>query len=285
MTVLFCVSVETEELNDLLSKFTKFTHLTLSDCELQEMPDVTKLILLQDLDVRHNKITEFKMYPNKRLTNIDITENPILGFDFDENSLSGLKYLKLGSEQTKYISLQVLQILRKGLLKIEVSKENLKHPLYPPRDCMIDEEYLMELTAKASLDLTLITAHERKSTLDWVLCHGGSMVKSLDLSHPSGTYDSDNENIVEIFEENIGSWCNLRSLTARNLGIRQFPDMAVLKRLERIDFSNNNIDIIPMRLLPIESLCELDLSMNPIVQFDTLLSPLLILLLQGLVRH
>ena len=91
---LFCLTIGTEELNNLLSKLTKLTHLTLSSCELQEIPDITELILLQTLDVRHNKITEFKIYPNKRLTNIDITENPILGFDFDENFLSGLRQSK-----------------------------------------------------------------------------------------------------------------------------------------------------------------------------------------------
>ena len=265
---LFSLTVGPEELNNWLSKLTKLTHLTLSNCELQEIPDVTELILLQLLDVRHNKITKFKIYPNKRLANIDITENPILGFDFDENSLFGLRCLKLGSERTKYISLQVLQNLRNGLLEIDVSKENLKHLLYPPAGCMIDKESLIELTDKASLDLTQIATHERKPTLEWMLCHSGSMIKTLNLSRPSEVDGLDYENIMEVFEENIGACYNLFSLTAKNLGIRQFPDVAPLSKLHRIDLSDNEIDTITIANVPIESLCELDVSMNPIAQFN-----------------
>ena len=164
--------------------------------------------------------------------------------------------------------MQVLKTLRNGLLKIDVSEENLKHLLYPPADCMIDNERLIELTDKASLDLTVITTHERTPTLEWVLCHSGSMIKTLNLSRPSRIDGLDYENIMDVFEANIDACYNLLSLTAKKLGICQFPRVATLSKLKRIDLSDNEIDSITVANLPAESLSELDVSMNPIVQFN-----------------
>ena len=231
---------------------------------MTSIPDIKQLAQLEVLDLKGNNINVFPNDLNKNLVDIDLEENPIVGFDFIPESLPKLKTLKIGSPSTKFLSLQILEQYANKELEIEMSRQHVEHLLFPTP---IDWENLRTFVDDASLDLTNIPTNKRRETFEWVVRHSGSLLKGLIISYPKGEdctqYQNDIDHVKDTFDAELGNLRSLRQLSVNNLGLHQFNDLSELTNLTWVNYSNNNIAEPDYSMLPRTSLQMIDLSLNP----------------------
>ena len=75
----FCTSIQLEKLNGLINMMPTLTKLSLSDCELDTIPNVKVLTNLQVLDLKNNNIKKLDTVSNS-VMEIDLQGNPIVGW-------------------------------------------------------------------------------------------------------------------------------------------------------------------------------------------------------------
>ena len=265
----FCKDVGLSGLQSITGKMPKMTKLDLSDCQLDRIPNIEALTELQTLTLKRNNISSVEIIRNDSVVEVDLQYNPIIGINLNRDSMPSLKVLKIGSSATKYVSLSVLSEVSVGTLKVQISSEHTNSLVFPPASCMSDTRFLSSFVDSACLDLTIVSIEERNGALEWVLKNSGSALKSLNMSN----FIDDSESLSDlfkIFEEEKDTLVQLRCLTAQNLGLKSLPDLSSMKNLLTADFSHNYIESIESKSGPAsQSLTDLNLTMNPIVAFNT----------------
>ena len=264
----FCRSVGIPELESVLNKLTSLGKIDLSDCKLETIPDIRCLTKLEVLNFKGNKVENFAIAENSTVREIDFQDNPVVGFDIKRGSLPSLNCLKIGSSQTKYLSLGLLSEVKEETLEVIVAKQYLDSLIFPSADCMVNRKCLEEFVDKASLDLTSVSGEERKNVLQWVLQNCDGMLKSLKILSQDEIYSQYNRDMITIFQNEMSTLQQLGYLSMNGLGLTSIPDLSFLENLIVADFNNNQIKTIDDKVVN-ESLREINLSMNPIVAFNT----------------
>ena len=265
----FCKTVGLSGLQSITGRIPKITKLDLSDCQLDRIPDIEALTELQILTFNRNNISSVETMRNESVVEIDLQYNPIPGINLNRDSIPSLKVLKIGSPETKYVSLSVLSEVSAGTLEVQVASEHTNSLVFPPASFMSDAESLASFVDSASLDLTTVSIEEPNGALEWVLKNSGPALKSLIMSNFIDNSERDAA-LFSIFEEEKDKLVQLRYLTAQNLGLKSLPDLSNMNNLLAADFSHNYIESIESKIGPAsQSLTDLNLTMNPIVAFNT----------------
>ena len=268
----FCENIGIAQLKSIICRMTTITKLTLSHCNLSQIPDLSGLSQLHVLDLQYNDIKQFDFDPSSQLKKINLKGNPISGFHLDVESLSSLEFLAVGSEKTKYISLYIVERICRGLLEVDIDEKYWGHLVYPTADYFKDKEKIDVLYNEASLVVASIPFGERIDAFAWVLKHSGSLLKSLTLSgirKDAKGHEREIDDILSIFRREIGNLVNLRYLDISQFEPKCLPDLSTLGNLAVINLSDNNLyDFKEFGLFP-DSLQDIDLSKNPIIQLES----------------
>ena len=267
----FCKSIGMEKLGEMILNVRTIKVLKLANCQLFSVPSTKSLACLEQVDLKNNQIkyTNLNTDFSASIVEIDLRDNPVEGFDLDQVSLPDLKSLKIGSSETKYISLSLLKRVADKSVAITISEDHAQYLVYPPGNLLIsDAVNLSKFVDDANLDLTKIDENERKSVFMWVVKHSGHMLNSLKLSISDSENKHLSDDILAIFEREKKSLEQLKSLQMTNVGLSSLPDLSYFKNLADANFSNNCIEHVD-DLSGSNSLEELDLSFNPIQYFDT----------------
>ena len=264
----FCTHIGTSGLEELISNVPTITLLDLSKCKLQSVPDIKALEQLRKLKLQDNKLENFDQIKNISVEEIDLEGNPIPGFDLDSDSLPSIRQLKIGSRQTKYFSFGMLEKIKQGKIEVNLSGEYMEHFVFPSVDCIMKENNRNEYVERAALDLTMISASERKEAFEWISKHSGSF-RSLKISteqEPSVVGEGWEADLSTCFDS-TQSLLTLTKLDLINCGLTNFPLTSSFLHLEVVDVANNKIKKIETEFLP-PNLNTLSLEGNPIKVLD-----------------
>ena len=269
---LFCNFIDSPGLESLLSTFEHLTEVVLSNCDLSTTPNILKLIQLEKLDLKNNCITKFPDNLPKSLIEIDLQGNPIVRIHFEETRLPNLKILKLGSMYTKYISEDIIRITTDGTLGLILEPGNTQHLIFPPGNRVKDRQSLKQYMDDVSLDLTSISHFEWEETLSWVQNYCPSILKILKAYSMSKT-DKKLHDLI-LYKTTLTKFRNLKQLSINGLGLQYLPDLSGLMSLTVLDCSKNKMESVDLTKLPINSLRNFDISVNPILEFNNDLNSL-----------
>ena len=259
----FCSHLEHYGLQQLISKFVTIRELNLSNCGLRCIPDIKKLVNLKTLVLTGNFIEKFGDIVSESVICIDFEGNPILGYDFDDVNLPGLRHLTIGSPKTKYISLDTLRIVLNRQLVLQVSEENRNFLVFPTADCLVDHRRMSEFVQNAKFDMTEILAENQLEAFDWALQHSGTFIslKLNDMGQSGKCFDC----INRLHE--IPSLVQLKELSLENCNLEILPDVSLLNKLEVLDVSQNRIEEVKSTFIP-KTLKKLHIQENPILCLD-----------------
>ena len=252
-------------LNTVISKVSTIRRLVLRNCGLVNFPDLHQLTNLLVLDLSANGITSFCDNINPTLEELDLRGNPILGYHLGQKSLPDLKLFRMGSQQTKFLSLQLLERMVEKSVNIDIHHRDAL--VFPSPVDMLNIDAFVN---NATLDLTTIPLAEKKRAIEWVLNYSASMLKTLVIAFPCGPESSRHrETILVKFEENLDKLIKLNHLVVNNLGLVHMHGLSNLKNLKSVDYSQNEISAVDYSFLPSDQLQKLDLSRNPITKFNS----------------
>ena len=242
----FYTHIGMEKLQIILSKVPEIVKLNVSNCELQTIPrNIENLPRLKQLYLQDNIIDKCDQIINTCVEEIHLEGNPILGVDFDHVSIPSLRILKVGSTETKYISLNLLQKAREGRLKIDVPNKYLTYLVFPNQSCVTTVNCLRTFVDNASLDLTTVPPSEKRDTFSWVLQHNGQLLESLRMPEIGEEQKNseegrrDLEDIISHFDMHKHQLVKLKHLYMSNTGLRSVPNVSMLNNLLTVDFSRN----------------------------------------------
>ena len=269
---LFCNFIDSPGLESLLSTFQHLTEVVLSNCDLSTTPNSLKLIQLEKLDLKNNSITKFPDNLPKSLIEIDLQGNPIVGIHFEETRLPNLKILKLGSMYTKYISEDIIRITTDGTLGLILEPGNTQHLIFPPGNRVKDRQSLKQYMDNVSLDLTSMSHFEWEETLSWVQNYCPSILKILK-AYSMSKIDKKLHDLI-LYKTTLTKFTNLKQLSINGLGLQYLPDLSGLMSLTVLDCSKNKMESVDLTKLPMNSLRNFDITVNPILEFNNDLNSL-----------
>ena len=263
---LFCKFIDSTGLESLLSMFQGLTKLVLSNCGLSKTPHILTLTQLQKLDLKNNSIAKFPNNLPESLIEIDLQGNPIVGLHFEKVRLPKLKILRFGSIHNKYISEHIIKITTDGKLDLSLKRENALHLIFPPENRVKDVQSLKQFMDEASLDLSSIPQCDWEETLSWVQNYCPSILKDLK-AYSMSKIDKKLHDLI-LYKITLTEFTNLKQLSIYGLGLQYLPDLSGLMNLTVLDCSKNKMDSVDLTKLPINSLRNLNISMNPILEFN-----------------
>ena len=267
------IKVSSEEIKSLsagvLQKITDgdltisgLTKLDMSSLGLSSVPDISNLGELKYLNIENNNIDTLHNVKSATLAEIRATGNPIKEIDLDTTFLPSLHNLVVGSKETKYISLRILQIVREKQLNLDIPDDYLNYLVFPSKSYLKNEESLWEFVDNPSLDLTVVPTTEHLTTCEWVLARNGSKLKTLKISRD---VELDEESdIIPVFNSHRTQLHQLMCLSLTKVSLKLLPDLSSLSNLWNVDLRFNNIRELNQKFLPC-SLRKLNVQGNPIL--------------------
>ena len=259
---LFCAKLN---LSELAERLETIEILKLPSCDLNAIPNFKGMRQLQYLDIQNNNIADIGPDLPSTLTEIYLQGNPVEGIDFGEDFLPRLKKLGIGSPNTKYISFKVLDRIHNTMLELEMSDENKIHLVFPNSTNL---SKLGKFLEDATFDSTTVSDKESVSASLWILEHCASMMKSLVLEGKC-LEDEDIEKLMTMFVKGLSKLKILERISMNRLQIKQLHNLSMLNHFRSVDYSQNDIDYIDYHNVPTETLDEIDLSLNSIIEFDS----------------
>ena len=224
------------------------TKLNMSSLRLPSVLNISHLSQLNYLNIENNNIDTLHNLASASLVEVNAQRNPITEVDFDTDLLSALRYLSVGSKETKYISFRILQKVREKQLNLDIPKEYLNYLVFPSKNCLKNDRSLCEFVDNPSLDLTVVPTMEQLSACEWVLAHNSSKLETLKIS---GDVELDKESdFVPIFNSHRTQLHQLMCLSLTKLNLQLLPDLSSLANLWNIDLRFNNIKELNQTFLP-----------------------------------
>ena len=244
-------------------------HLTISNNNLVKVPEVTNLKKLKTLILKNNNIDSMDRIVSTTLTDINLHGNPIKEIIVQYNSLPLLQYLGVGSKQTQYISLALLEKVREEQLHLDIPDECLKYLVYPSSSFFKNKQKMWTFLDSPFLDLTLIPKEERHYAFEWVMKYNDSKLVSLNLVASSESDEEKNSKLLETFDYFKQNLHQLMHLRINFFNITSVPDLSSLTNLLDINLKCNKISKINCSHLPV-SVRKLSIQENPIesLHFD-----------------
>ena len=112
-------------------KLEYLNYLYLSSCDLQEIPDLTKMNSLRYLDISNNLITSLAELANKNVRTLVVTGNLFETLDFVLEKVSSVYEVSFGSENCEFISSPIVQKALSGALFLDLVSMYRDNLLFP----------------------------------------------------------------------------------------------------------------------------------------------------------
>ena len=183
--------------------------LYLDNCRLDTIPfQKGDLVNLKLLDISENNIGEIctTLTSHQKLEKLYIDGNPIETIQIAKikKNFPHLKYIQAGSENTKYIAMPVLEVVKDGKLTIDITKEFRTNLLLPPYEVLSGGSnslhvYISDITSseKSKTDVWKSTTQNILMFLGSPEAGKTSLKRTLEHNSPKVTLESDRTVILE----------------------------------------------------------------------------------------
>ncbi len=242
-----------EEINFLLqhSNCSAVKQLNLSQCHLSNMPPISGLTSLAEVDLSENDFTSMESNLSlMHLRTLNLVKVPLKHIDVDPSTLPSLEKILCGSAVTQFISRPLLKLhAEDDQFTIVVSKEFESNLLLPSVNMLNNAELLKQFLKDPKEHLDKIPAEDK---LLWQM--GDENLKSLNLS---GQKDlcSNSLGLHELLSRPKLS--TIESLNLDNCDLTKLPNLLHLENLKRLSLRNNHFTELNFGLIPksIQTLC------------------------------
>ena len=241
---------------DFSSKtFRKVLSLTLDNCGIQELPTISGIETLKYLSLSDNKLSEFPMFQIPKLKSLNLSGNPIKEIDFDTDAFPELTTLTFGSEETRFITVRVLNQFRIGKLNLDVPDNYRRHLLLPQWNDL--EKGIGRYLSSNILGVRHKSNDVKWKAIWWQLEKNEKIRTILELSNEAEFCQYlGPDRLTQVFQHPALQF--LTDLIVSDCGLNLFPGWHTLKNLRYADLSSNNLTIVPKS----SSLKVLDISKN-----------------------
>ncbi len=119
---------------DFRAGFENLERLTLSNCGLQTVPNLSHLPNLKYLDIGHNSISQmdFTHADPLKLMGLCLIGNPVEVIDINPNELPHLRSIHFGSMATRFVSSSVLERIARNQIDLSIHDEFHHSLIVPP---------------------------------------------------------------------------------------------------------------------------------------------------------
>ena len=225
--------------------------LHMMNCELESMCNLSALPLLKYLDISHNKITSCEKFQESfaephPLEVLYIDGNPIKEIKIRTESFPSLTELKLGSEETTYISFNILERAAQKSMSIEVPSNFKEYLLVPSlKDLENGADGIRQFLNCTTVDFSIIrSASKRVKALNWYLNEKyryGGVISSLVLTDQKDFCEDSHTKFSDLFSHPILQQ-NLERLDLDDCGLKAVPiEKNQLPRLKYLNVSHNKL--------------------------------------------
>ena len=221
--------------------------LDLSRCDLRACPSLTHFKNLETLVLEHNSIDTLEELDAHSLTELNVVGNTIEEICWETDAFNNLGLIRIGSDETKFISHVVLQRKMENGMVIHVAEDYEDNLLCPTYSYLEKSDELQKYFDKPEIVLAELNRTEDEiKAFEWII--GGSQCKfqSLDLTKRSELF-SDNtlDKTLNILGQH--NMPNLSELKLQSCGLESIPVLDDLP-LEDLDVSYNSITKLPKSL-------------------------------------
>ena len=230
--------------------------VSLVNCGLIVLPDMSRAFHLENVDVRDNNITEinegFIPFSIRKLV---IEGNPIEYVKIDCHKFPDLAEICCGSKCTSYISTQIMQ-----KILVLVSENYRCFLCMPPKVVLGDEEAFFKYILNPEKYLIEIEdTNRRLQALQWL---------TFEEKYPFRFADFTGQNWVfeKHFDFGPPTFKKMLSLTLDKCNIRKLPNISGIERLKHLSLSSNLLFEFPE--FQMATLRSLDIRDNPIEGID-----------------
>ena len=263
------------ELSSLLNQ-EKLKHLesiTFNQCNLSEFPDTRHFGKLKKIRIDDNNIHEIQSDKlPESLEWISVAGNTIRTIKINLSKLQKLKYIKCGSDHTKFISFNLIQAKLATKIDIEIDQKYQSNLLLPLHKTLASKntDLLEEYFYNPEISLKYVNdVKEKKDALEWIL---EEEKKKFDRAFNL----SDQEDLctllgLEKLEEYLQEpeLCSIKELHLNNCGLTKIPNVSDLPHLRELFLRNNKIQQIEIPAsVKFSHLTEIDLTGNEIYVLD-----------------
>ena len=234
--------------------------LDISNCDLTRCPHLNYLHRLQILNISNNKLRNLTEIEKCRsLKSLDIAANPIVEVACDTDLFENLTKLRFGSEETRFISTQILHRKLTNELNLLIPEMYWTYLLCPSARILEDSQMSEMYIKKPEIALKDLDIKDKIQAFEWMISK--LQMVEIDLSNMSDLFAADKEMFAIVNRLKM-----LKVLKLRGCLLDTFPNVNEFPCLMELDLSYNCISFFQMpELLQLESL---DLTGNPIVSVD-----------------
>ena len=220
--------------------------LILEKCGLQELPRLVGMPNLKYLSLHDNGLESIQLQHVPLLQTLIVTENRTEEIDVDFDSLPNLKVLAFGSDQTKFISLRILNRVVNKQLELRVPEE-FRQYLLSPSWSIIDKgtECIQDYMECTVIDAAEITDSDSlKKVVLWKLERNMKIVSTCRLSGQKKLFRALNISALLGYQ----SLSFMTEIYISDCGLETLSDWGKLENLTYADLSFNSLNSIPRNL-------------------------------------
>ena len=226
--------------------------LDLSYCQLSELPDLKYLTKLESLVLVQNALIDISNIKNESLKRLDVSLNPIETVDINFDHCPEVKVIKVGSEQTKCLSKNLLQRMADGNLFVEFDERYRAQIKVPPQDVIDDctkknfNETISHYLKESEFDVSWYVSSDSNSInkvfdeLISILSLDSRNIFSFKLSDFRHRPTEMSLNLERILAHT--KLHNVEQLSVKNCDLDQLPSFEHLIKIKRIYLSGNQIN-------------------------------------------
>ena len=239
------------------------TEIYLANCGLETMPGMSPLSELTIIDISNNEISELnEEFLPKSIQQLLLEGNPIPYVQIKCSLFPRLTRFRCGSQDTHYISTQILEKVLSSGFELEVPEDYEKYLDMPPSSVLNDKEGdLMKYVQNPEIYLMHINSIDKRTkALFWLF--------DSDNPSPSGSLDFTSQTWLsktKLDTKKVNLW-HIRHLILKSCGLKELPGFSDMSQLKCLDLCSNfltNVDI--KGAFSLESL---DISQNSIEEID-----------------
>ena len=165
------------------------THLNISHCHLDQVPDVSQLVSLEFLDISHNAISSLHCLESMSLKRLVGNGNVFPVLDVDPTKVPLLADFSFGSEKCMFVDFHVLEKTSITDLKLQCSEEGKKCLMIPPPSLLNNRSELATYIKNTELSLDHFHTSDPKLQCEcvlWAVQNKPIEVHGLNLSNQVG---------------------------------------------------------------------------------------------------
>ncbi len=242
--------------------------LNLSNCGLKSVPDLSGMPQLEEVDLSFNSVTSAEMLENSTLVKLHLQGNDMPTLDIKYDKVSSLKYITIGSPETKAISFQLISKFIAGDIKEFIVPENemqstLLFPTYHLLTGNIEDLKAFMDSKEISLD-HIKDVSKQYEALELTVKNRPNGFEHLSLRNQQHLCTTENLPKLQALlnDKSIIQSITKLTLSGCHISKETMPNIEILTKLKILDLDNNAID--DLNVLKNKSLEELHVKENPI---------------------